>query len=342
MTKISNLSDLAILAAEMRASQIEADIANEFGHANNGEYNAAFIETSEMAKLSIVAEPEHADMPDPEMSAAAVELMMKTMFDVLRDTRMQECAADLAWGFCNSFHMVAKRIEGREDDAAKKLGDLARNFDPSEIYATELEETQQLCQTLEGIRAALECMRDHAAEVYRVETGRPFSTVRGSRVSSKLTASVVDARDYLAGRAQRRREQYAPEGPVVAFSGGAQWHDDAIIWTRLDNIAKRIPNMILVTTAQNKGCDTIARCWAASRGIKLVEFKLDTSKGRSAGFVRNDRIVALKPVEAIVCQGSGIQANFAQKLRDAGVPLHVLRLADQRPDELASAARKAH
>ena len=56
MTKISNLSDLAILAAEMRASQVEADIANEFGHANNGEYSAAFIETSEMAKLSIPAE----------------------------------------------------------------------------------------------------------------------------------------------------------------------------------------------------------------------------------------------------------------------------------------------
>ena len=105
---------------------------------------------------------------------------------------------------CNSFHMVAKRIEGREDDAAKKLGELARNFDPSEIYATELEETQQLCQTLEGIRAALECMRDHAAEVYRVETGRPFSTVRGSKVSSKLTAS--------GGRCARlsRRTRTAP------------------------------------------------------------------------------------------------------------------------------------
>jgi len=336
MTKISNLSDLAILAAEMRASQIEADIANEFGHANNGEYHAAFIETSEMAKLSIVAEPENADMPDAHHSAAAVELMMQTMFDVLRDTRMQECAADLAWGFCNSFHMVAKRIEGREDDAAKKLGELARNFDPSEIYAVELEETQQLCQTLEGIRAALECMRDHAAEIYRVETGRPFSTVRGSRVSSTLTASVVDARDFLAGRAQRRREQYAPEGPVVAFSGGAEWHDEAPIWARLDNIAKRIPNMILVTTAQSRGCDTIARTWAASRDVKVVEFKLDSRKGGSAGFVRNDRIVALKPVEAVVCEGSGIQANLAQKLRSAGVPIHILRRADQRADDFTA------
>ncbi|MGB3472111.1 MAG: DUF2493 domain-containing protein [Erythrobacter sp.] len=342
MTKISNLSDLSILAAEMRAAQIESDVANEFAVANTGEYSASFVETSEMAKLSIVAEPEQSEMPNAHQSAAAVELMMQTMFDVLRDTRMQECAADLAWGFCNSFHMVAKRIEGREDDAAKKLGELARNFDPSEIYATEMEETQQLCQTLEGIRAALECMRDHAAEVYRIETGRPFSTVRGSRVSSKLTASVVDARDFLAGRAQRRREQYAPEGPVIAFSGGAHWHDDAIIWKRLDYILGRIPNMILVTTAQNKGCDLIARSWAASRGVKLVEFKLDTRKGRSAGFIRNDRIIALNPVEAIVCQGSGVQANFAQKLRDAGVPLHILRVADQRPDEFGSAAQNTH
>src|SRR3546814_15069095 len=71
---------------------------------------------------------------------------------------------------------------GREDDAAKKLGELARAYDPSEIYATELEDTQLLCQTLQGCREAMECMRDHAAEMYRVETGKPFSPVRGSRV----------------------------------------------------------------------------------------------------------------------------------------------------------------
>jgi hypothetical protein len=40
--------------------------------------------------------------------------------------------------------------------------------------------------------------------------------------------------------------------------------------------------------------------------------------------------VNLKPVEAIVCEGSGIQSNFAQKLRAAGVPLHIFRRAQQR------------
>ncbi|RNJ62811.1 MAG: DUF2493 domain-containing protein [Porphyrobacter sp. IPPAS B-1204] len=310
MTKITSLSDLGILAAEMRASRIEQDVADEFACGGRANYDASFIETSEMAKLSIVAEPENADMPDAHQSAAAVELMMQTMFDVLRDTRMQECA-----------------------------GDLARDFDPSEIYAAELEQTQQLCQTLEGIRAALECMRDHAAEIYRLETGRPFSTIKGSRVSSKLTASVIDARDYLAGHAKTRREQYAPEGPVVAFSGGAEWHDEVLIWDRLDHIVKRIPNMILVTTARDKGCDATARAWAASRSVKVVEFKLETWKGSSAGFIRNDKIVALKPVEGIVCEGSGVQANLAQKLRSAGVPLHILRRADQRADDFTATNR---
>lgn len=168
-----------------------ADLASHIAAARENEdltqtYEGAFIEHSEMAKLSIVEAPEALDMPDPEQVRAAVEMMMQTMFDVLRDTRMEAFATDLAWGFANSFHVVAKRIEGREDDAAKKLGDLARAYDPSEIYATELEDTQLLCQTLQGCREAMECMRDHAAEVYRVETGKPFSPVRGSRVSSAL------------------------------------------------------------------------------------------------------------------------------------------------------------
>ncbi len=272
MNKFTDFTALAAFLEEARDQGIDT----------SNEYSSSFIEESEMAKLSVVSEPEKADMPDPFQVEAAVDLMMRTMFDVLRDTRMEEFAKDLAWGFCNSFHMVAKRLEGREDDAARKLGELARTFDPSEIYANELEDTQLLCQTLEGCRAAMECMRDHAAEIYRVETGQPFSTVKGSRVSTKLSASMIDARDYLASRARTRREQFAPEGPVVAFSGGQEWHDHELLWDRLDQIAKRIPEMVLATTAQAKGCDAIATAWAASRGIKVVQFKLDRSQGNRA------------------------------------------------------------
>lgn len=324
MTTFTNFADLASFVAEARNDD---DMTQT--------YSGAFIETNEMAKLSIVDAPEALDMPDPEQVRAAVEMMMGTMFDVLRDSRMEPFAADLAWGFANSFHVVAKRIEGREDDAAKKLGEMARAYDPSEIYATELEETQLLCQTLQGCREAMECMRDHAAEVYRVETGRPFSPVRGSRVSSALNASMIDARDFLAARARERREQFAPEGPVVAFSGGQDWEDGELLWKGLDSIKARIPEMILATTAQAKGCDAVAHAWASSRGVKVIKFMLDRNLGARAAFVRNDRILNLKPVEAVICEGSGIQMNLAQKLRQAGVPLHVVRLAQQRTQQRA-------
>ncbi|USI75210.1 DUF2493 domain-containing protein [Sphingomonas morindae] len=319
MTNFTNFADLASHIAASRGNDAQVET-----------YEGAFLEHDEMAKMTIVDPAEKAEMPDPDQVRVAVEMMMATMFDVLRDTRMEEFASDLAWGFANSFHVVAKRIEGREDDAAKKLGDLARNYDPSESYAFELEDTQLLCQTLQGCREAMECMRDHAAEVYRVETGKPFSPVRGSRVSSALTASMVDARDYLASRARERREQFAPEGPVVAFSGGQVWEDVDLLWDGLDSIRARVPEMILATTAQAKGCDAVAHAWAASRGVKVIQFRLDKSQGNRAAFVRNDRILGLKPVEAVVCEGSGIQQNLAQKLRQAGVPLHIVRLAHQR------------
>lgn len=319
MTNFTNFADLASHIAASRGNDAQVET-----------YEGAFLEHDEMAKMTIVDPAEKAEMPDPDQVRVAVEMMMATMFDVLRDTRMEEFARDLAWGFANSFHVVAKRIEGREDDAAKKLGDLARNYDPSESYAFELEDTQLLCQTLQGCREAMECMRDHAAEVYRVETGKPFSPVRGSRVSSALTASMVDARDYLASRARARREQFAPEGPVVAFSGGQVWEDVDLLWDGLDSIKARVPEMILATTAQAKGCDAVAHAWAASRGVKVIQFRLDKSQGNRAAFVRNDRILGLKPVEAVVCEGSGIQQNLAQKLRQAGVPLHIVRLAHQR------------
>lgn len=173
MTTFTSFADLADARAQL-ADKREATTQS---------YDGAFVEANEIAKLSVVDEPAAAEMPDPDMARRAVEMAIGTIFDVLKDTRMEEFAQQLAWGMVNSFHMTARIAEGREDEAAKKLGELARNFDPSEIYATELEETQLLCQTLQGCREALEAMRDHASDVYRVETGRPFTATRGSQVS---------------------------------------------------------------------------------------------------------------------------------------------------------------
>src|SRR3546814_21082375 len=94
-----------------------------------------------------------------------------------------------------------------------------------------------------------------------------------------------------------------------------------MLWRGLDSIKARVPEMILATTAQTKGCDAIAQAWAAARGVKVILFRLDRRLGARAAFVRNDRLLALKPLEAVICEWSGIQMNLAQKLPQSGVPL---------------------
>lgn len=299
------------------------------------DFDNAFHEQNGTARLSVHSEPSETMMPEAMQAKAAMEMIMGTVFDLFRDTRMEEFAPDIAWGVANSFQVVSQRIAKREDDASKKLGEMARTYDPSEIYAVELEDTQLLAQTLFDCREAMECMRDYAGEIFRVETGRPFSTVRGSRASSALTASQIDARDFLAARNQQRREKHAPEGPMVIFSGGTDWFDHELLWEALDDAHKRIPTMVLATTAQHKGCDQIAHAWAASRGVKTVRFTLNRSLGKRAGFVRNEQLVNLKPVHAIVCEGSGLQANLWQRVRAAGIPHQTFGLRHQRQDKAA-------
>lgn len=53
--------------------------------------------------------------------------------------------------------------------------------------------------------------------------------------------------------------------------------------------------------------------------------------GRKAPFTRNRKLAELRPVEAILCEGSGLQANLYQVLRDAGTPIHAFRIRDQAP-----------
>jgi hypothetical protein len=311
--RISSLAEIMELYAE------QTDVRTE--------YASAFAEDIARAQLSAF-EPETSDeLPDPRAAQLCVEAVMGGMFDLMAETRLQPFAQRLAWGFVNSFHMVALQIERQEDDAAKKLGEMAREFDPSEIYATQLETQQRITQTLTEARQALECMRDHAAEVYRVEAGQPWSSTKGSRVSSALSASHIEARDFLASRAQQRREQLAPTGPVVVITGASVWDDYRAVYAALDQAKAFSPSMILATTAQRTGVDAIAAAWAAANDVKLIAFKLNMAHGRAAGFKRNIALVKLAPVQAIICKGSHIQVDLAEKMRTAGIAVTIIRPA---------------
>ena len=69
-------------------------------------YDGAFLEHSDLAKLNIIEAPIAAEMPDPDMARRAVEMAIGTIFDVLKDTRMEEFAQQLAWGCSPSAPMA--------------------------------------------------------------------------------------------------------------------------------------------------------------------------------------------------------------------------------------------
>ncbi len=169
-----------------------ADFAEFYANETEGSAEAihdAMAETNATSQLSVFDEPTTSDMPDPFVMQRAIEMIMQTTFDALRDTRMEEFAQDISWGIVNSLHMTAKRIANREDDSAKKLGELARCYEPSEIYTTELEETQLICQSLMDAREAMEAMRDYAAAMYRACWRRAWAPTKGSKASSVTTAT---------------------------------------------------------------------------------------------------------------------------------------------------------
>ncbi|MDJ0276275.1 DUF2493 domain-containing protein [Sphingomonas sp. 2R-10] len=312
---VRNLADLPTLYAQLTETP-------DFQRALGDPIPLSIIEPGD-------APGEH-HMPEPLAVQAECGALVATIFDLFAETRLAPLAAEVAWGIVNSFHFTAQKLERREDALADELADLARRPDLSEVYNNELEEKQLLCQSVAEHRAAMEVCRDYAAEMYRVQSGWPWSPARGSRASRASTATQTAVKDYLRLREMEERERYLPRGPLVVASGHAEWHDWQPIWDRLDAIRERITTMTVVTTAQRKGFDAIVAAWCASRNVHLIAFGL-IGGGRRAPFLRNRKLAELKPVEAVLGEGSGIQANLYQTLRQAGVPIHAFRKADQTP-----------
>jgi len=67
-----------------------------------------------------------------------------------------------------------------------------------------------------------------------------------------------------------------------------------------------------------------------ARGIKTVRFTLNRALGKRAGFLRNKQLMNLKPVHAVVCEDSGLQANLLTRVREANFPFHAFGLRHQR------------
>ncbi|MGE4411689.1 MAG: DUF2493 domain-containing protein [Sphingobium sp.] len=288
--------------------------------------------------LSIIEpgdEPGEYEMPEPFTAQKVCGELITSLYALLHDTRLDLLGPQIAWGIVNSFHFVAGTLERQEDRLADKIRDMTRRMEPGEVFNKDLEDTQLLCQSLAEQRAAIEAMRDYAAALYRACWRKAWAPTKGSKASSVTTASYVNALDFLQERALAKREKHQPQGPVVILSGPAMWEEWEPLWAKLDEIKARVPHMTLVTTGQRKGVDAIAAAWAARQGVPVVAFGL-YGGGKKPAFTRNKKLAELGAVEAVLCEGSGIQANLYQTLRKQGVPIHAFRKPKDAP-----ASRKA-
>lgn len=274
------------------------------------------------------------DMPDPGQAKAACEEIISTLFQVFGDTRLDKDARDIAWKVVNAFHTQHTSIEKRLDRAQFEMKELVRMDDTSEIGSVELEEKTQDCRALEEASEAIACCRDYMGQVYASETGQAWTPRSGSMVTSGRSASQIEAREFEAARREKKRQQHAPDGIIVGFCGSDPWDDVEAIFGMLDRAKTRHPQMVLAYTGQRKGGDVVAASWADKNNVHLVKYAPDFQRdGNRAGFLRNDRMVALNPVAMIVCEGSGIQANMAQKSKAKGIPVVFMKRAKAAKDE---------
>lgn len=116
----------------------------------------------------------------------------------------------------------------------------------------------------------------------------------------------------------------------VLVSGGRDFADWPTLWRVLDEIHEKTPITLLVHGAA-RGADTLARYWAAARGVPETgdkyrvnwdaERRADPVGWRKAGQLRNARMLAAERPDLVVAfpTGGPGTAGLMHRARKAGV-----------------------
>lgn len=268
-------------------------------------------------------EPDPRPLPEGNMLAGAIADIFDALIVTLDDTRIEPDLNDLLWSTVNVFHRAAERVARALDDNEQAQRTAQRSQDGSEVRSVELERLVAEGKTLLERQDVFELMRDQSCEHYERHTGKTWHQRHGSRVNHRhLTSAMIDSRDFLAARKRAEQQVLLPEGPRIAFTGGLEFNDHKLIWTKLDQVHAKHPGMVLMHGKSPKGAEKIASRWADHRGVSQIAFAPDWAKhGRAAPFRRNDQMLEVLPVGVLVFPGTGIQDNLADKARKLGIPV---------------------
>lgn len=254
--------------------------------------------------------------PSDDAVAHTLAAVWSDLFALFTDTALEPDAEDLGWGFVNLFHRAAVRKGEALDRETDEVRALLATADGSEVHTHDLEDRIERAQAAEASMLALEAMREIAASLYLEETGSSWRPTASSRLNhgAMLTSAVVAGREFLRTRAQSKRRAAMPEGVPVVFAGGRMREatDTACktfadnIWSTLDRVRDRVPDMVLVHGGDNKGIDRLAASWAERHHVPQISFGLDTRLGARAAFKRNEQMLSLDPRYVIAFPGSGV------------------------------------
>ena len=271
----------------------------------------------DLSGFSITPAPfNECDFPCEDAMAHTLGAVWSDLFALFADTALEADAEDLAWGFVNLFHRAASRKSAQVDRASDEIRALLASADGSEVHSSNLEEQTLRAQSAEASMQAFEQMREVAAGLYRDETGSSWKPVSGSRAihSKTMTSAVIDARDFLRVRKERRQAAHSPEGTPVVFAGGRNRFEseaeaktyDANIWATLDRVREVVPDLFLVHGGDGKGADRLAASWAERHEVQQLTFGLERRLGARAGFKRNEQMLGLNPRYVVVFPGNGV------------------------------------
>lgn len=268
-------------------------------------------------------EPDTRPLPEGRILQGAVADIVDAMVASFQDSRLEPDLEDLLWSAVNLFHRTASRIERELDDNAQALRRSQERQDGSEVRSVELERLTAQGLTTSERRDAFELMRDTAADLFHRHTGTAWRPRTGSMANRRtLTASMIDARDFIAARERAERQVLLPAGPKIAFTGGADCNDIDAIWRALDRVHAKHQGMVLLHGGSPKGAERIAASWAEHRKITQIVFKPDWNRhAKAAPFRRNDKMLEVLPIGIVVFPGTGIQDNLADKAKTMGIPV---------------------
>lgn len=263
--------------------------------------------------------------PSPEAAAmaGAVADIVDALVATLTDTCLEPDLQDLLWSTVSLFHRAADRVQRRLDDNEDAQKRSQRQQDGSEIRSVELERFLADGLTLIERRNGLETLRDLAADQYQLHVGLNWTPRAGSKATrAALTAAMIDSRDYLAAKHRAETLTLLPPGPKIAFTGGVACNDHGPIWSALDKVFAKHPDMVLLHGGTPTGAERIAACWAEARKVTHIAFKPDWIRhAKAAPFKRNDKLLEALPIGVLAFPGTGINANLADKAKMMGIPV---------------------